>query len=113
VGDATDISAVGRLMAGDAADLIFTNPPYNVAYEGYTEEKLTIKVTGFRPNSSASSGDHVCQLSPNRKGGGVSVCLPSVLFAAGISECNRDRWVRDPLPGDLGKEHLCLGFRAL
>jgi DNA modification methylase len=38
--------AVHRLMAGDAADLVFTDPPCNVAYEGYNDEKLTI--TGDR-----------------------------------------------------------------
>ena len=43
VGDATDPSDVTRLMAGDVADLIFTDPPYNVDYEGYTEQKLRIK----------------------------------------------------------------------
>ena len=43
VGDATDHSDVARLMAGDAADLVFTDPPYNVDYEGYTEERLKIK----------------------------------------------------------------------
>jgi DNA modification methylase len=43
VGDATDQSAVARLMAGQSADLIFTDPPYNVGYEGYTDEHLTIK----------------------------------------------------------------------
>jgi ParB-like chromosome segregation protein Spo0J len=30
VGDATDHEAVAKLMAGAAADLIFTDPPYNV-----------------------------------------------------------------------------------
>lgn len=30
-------------MAGGAADLVFTDPPYNVDYEGYTEERLKIK----------------------------------------------------------------------
>jgi DNA modification methylase len=30
-------------MAGDAADLVFTDPPYNVDYEGYTEDHLKIK----------------------------------------------------------------------
>jgi len=30
-------------MAGDAADLAFTDPPYNVSYEGYTEDRLTIE----------------------------------------------------------------------
>jgi len=43
VGDATNGDDVSRLMAGDAADLVFTDPPYNVAYEGYTEDRLTIK----------------------------------------------------------------------
>jgi DNA modification methylase len=43
VGDATVQADVLRLMAGEAADLIFTDPPYNVDYEGYTEERLKIK----------------------------------------------------------------------
>jgi DNA modification methylase len=43
VGDATAQQDVGRLMAGDAADQIFTDSPYNVDYEGYTEERLKIK----------------------------------------------------------------------
>ena len=43
VGDATAPADIGRLMAGDAADLVFTDPPYNVDYEGYTEERLKIK----------------------------------------------------------------------
>jgi len=42
-GDATKRTDVDRLMDGDAADLVFTDPPYNVDYEGYTEEKLKIK----------------------------------------------------------------------
>jgi len=43
VGDAMDRADVARLMAGEAADLVFTDPPYNVDYEGYTKERLTIK----------------------------------------------------------------------
>src|SRR5712671_4344139 len=43
VGDATDTDAVAKLMAGGPADLVFTDPPYNVDYEGYTEERLKIK----------------------------------------------------------------------
>ncbi len=43
VGDATLREDVDRLMAGDGADLIFTDPPYNVDYEGYTDERLTIQ----------------------------------------------------------------------
>lgn len=43
VGDATDQTAVATLMADVSADLIFTDPPYNVDYEGYTEERLKIQ----------------------------------------------------------------------
>jgi DNA modification methylase len=30
-------------MDGQKADMVFTDPPYNVDYEGYTEERLTIE----------------------------------------------------------------------
>ena len=43
VGDATNGDEVAKLMAGTAADLVFTDPPYNVDYEGYTEDRLKIK----------------------------------------------------------------------
>ena len=42
-GDATRIEDVERLMNGEKGDMVFTDPPYNVAYEGYTKEKLTIQ----------------------------------------------------------------------
>jgi DNA modification methylase len=43
VGDATNEADVARLMNGHGADLVFTDPPYNVDYEGYTEYRLTIQ----------------------------------------------------------------------
>ena len=43
VGDATDTKAVAKLVAGASVDLVFTDPPYNVDYEGYTEQRLKIK----------------------------------------------------------------------
>ena len=42
-GDGTSKSDVQLLMDGGLADLIVTDPPYNVAYEGGTADKLTIK----------------------------------------------------------------------
>ena len=42
-GDSTDFGAVTDLMDGKLADMIFTDPPYNVAYEGKTKEALTIQ----------------------------------------------------------------------
>lgn len=41
-GDSTSIDAVTKLTSG-GVDMLLTDPPYNVAYEGSTKEKLTIK----------------------------------------------------------------------
>lgn len=42
-GDSTVVSDVEKLMDGKMAAMIFTDPPYNVAYKGGTAAKLTIK----------------------------------------------------------------------
>ena len=42
-GDATVVTDVEALMAGDRADLVFTDPPYNVSYVGKTKDALTIE----------------------------------------------------------------------
>jgi DNA modification methylase len=41
-GDATQVADVEKVLAGRLADMVFTDPPYNVAYEGKTSKKLTI-----------------------------------------------------------------------
>jgi DNA modification methylase len=43
VGDATVAADVQRLMGPDAADCVFSDPPYNIDYQGYTKERLTIQ----------------------------------------------------------------------
>ncbi|MDQ6677402.1 MAG: site-specific DNA-methyltransferase [Acidobacteriota bacterium] len=48
-GDAKSATDIARLLGSDAADLVFTDPPYNVAYTGYTEERLTIKNDKMTP----------------------------------------------------------------
>jgi DNA modification methylase len=44
-GDSTSIDAVEKLMAGEKADMVFTDPPYGVAYEGghNTKKRTQIK----------------------------------------------------------------------
>jgi len=41
-GDATRMDAFQTLLAGGLADMVFTDPPYNVDYEGKTAKKLKI-----------------------------------------------------------------------
>lgn len=41
-GDSTMIDDVEKLMDGQLADMLLTDPPYNVDYEGGTKEKLKI-----------------------------------------------------------------------
>ena len=50
-GDSTQTDTFEKLMQGELADMVVTDPPYNVAYEGGTKEKLTIK------NDSMGSDD--------------------------------------------------------
>ena len=42
-GDSTDPATLTKALKGKKADVIFTDPPYNVAYEGGTKDKLTIE----------------------------------------------------------------------
>lgn len=52
-GDSTNASDVQRLMDGQKADMVFTDPPYNVAYVGGTEDELTIQ------NDAMSDEDYI------------------------------------------------------
>jgi site-specific DNA-methyltransferase (adenine-specific) len=42
-GDSTKTENVALVLQGNKADCVFTDPPYNVAYEGGTKDKLTIQ----------------------------------------------------------------------
>ena len=42
-GDSTSVDAVEQLCDGQLVDMWITDPPYNVAYEGRTKDKLTIQ----------------------------------------------------------------------
>lgn len=50
-GDSTQTDTFSKLFGDEFADLVVTDPPYNVAYEGKTKAKLTIQ------NDSMKDGD--------------------------------------------------------
>lgn len=50
-GDSTNAEDITALMAGEQADLWLTDPPYNIDYEGKTNDKLKIQ------NDSMKDGD--------------------------------------------------------
>lgn len=50
-GDSTQTDTFQKLMQGETGDMVITDPPYNVAYEGKTKDALTID------NDSMSNSD--------------------------------------------------------
>jgi site-specific DNA-methyltransferase (adenine-specific) len=113
-GDATSLDAVERLMDGQKADMVFTDPPYNVDYEGYTEEKLKIEGDKMTPVQFQEFllgvfSSYLWALKP----GGSLYLLSSVVLATGVPGGSRALGLRSPLPDHLGEEHLRLGFRPL
>ena len=85
-GDATVRADVERLMASETVDLVFTDPPYNVDYEGYTEEHLKIngdRMTAeqFQQFLAATLANYRAIVKP---GASLYVCHP--LLAAGFPE---------------------------
>jgi DNA modification methylase len=38
-GDSTDVSVIDRLMDGVKADMVFTDPPYNIGYQGVSDKR--------------------------------------------------------------------------
>jgi site-specific DNA-methyltransferase (adenine-specific) len=74
-GDSTQTDTFEKLMQGELADMVITDPPYNVAYEGGTKDKLTIE------NDSMSNDDfykflydfYTAQSTAVKKGGAIYV----------------------------------------
>ena len=115
VGDATLQPDVERLMAGDAADMLFIDSPYNVDYEGYTDEKLKIKGDRMKPEEFKQfpAKRRFAQLSGRGEARRLAVRLPLVFVAARVSERARSRGLRGPVPDHLGQEHFRVGIRPL
>ena len=75
-GDALDHNVISKALDGEKADCVFTDPPYNVAYEGGTKDKLTIQ------NDDMSDAEfseflykfYKAALDNTKEGGPIYVC---------------------------------------
>jgi site-specific DNA-methyltransferase (adenine-specific) len=77
-GDATLGASWARLMQGETADLIWTDPPYDVAYQGGTQAKLTIQNDNLGHEGTVRLLRSLLSnaLIHLKAGGAVYVCAP-------------------------------------
>ena len=68
-GDATAADDVERVLAGDTADMVWTDPPYGVSYVGKTAEALTI-------DNDALQGQALADLLEQAFANAFAACRP-------------------------------------
>ena len=112
-GSATDLRAVEQLMAGENADLVFTDPPYNVDYERYTADKLTIQGDQMAPEDFARflKSAFISYRELIKSGGSIYVCHASsvqrefqgALEAAGFAVRCQIIWAKNTFAWGFGR----------
>lgn len=96
-GDSTDPAVIARLMGDELADLVWTDPPYGVAYVGKSEQLADAHKTIANDNLGLDgTRDLVRRASeawPLRPGGAWYVCSPSgdmeTAFRFGLVDAGR------------------------
>lgn len=76
-GDSTSPTDVAKLMAGEQADMVWTDPPYGVDYVGKTKDALTIKNDGAVQAESILDGAFASVIAGSKPGAAVYVAAPS------------------------------------
>lgn len=79
-GDSTSHADIARLLAGQNVDLVWTDPPYGVAYVGKTKDELTIENDALDGTQLAAFLDKAfteCRAAL-KNGGGIYVANPDV-----------------------------------
>jgi DNA modification methylase len=75
-GDSTNTDDILKLMGSKEADMIFTDPPYNVDYEGGTDEKLKIQNDHMEDEQFYQFlyDSYVAMFAALKEGGPIYVC---------------------------------------
>ena len=76
-GDSTKREDVDRVMDDEQAGMVFTDPPYNVAYVGKTIDALTIQNDAMPDTEFDTFLDSILCVLPLRAGGSYYVCAPA------------------------------------
>jgi hypothetical protein len=77
-GDSTDESDVARLMAGELAECIWTDPPYGVGIRGQDRRRLTIANDGRSESDEVLLGAlRIAPLAPLAPSARFYVCAPA------------------------------------
>ncbi|MEE6134635.1 site-specific DNA-methyltransferase [Priestia sp. GS2] len=75
-GDSTNKDVIQKLFGGKQADMVFTDPPYNVNYKGKTDDALTIKNDNMNNEAFYQflCDAYSVMLSFTKQGGAIYVC---------------------------------------
>jgi DNA modification methylase len=76
-GDSTKAEDVARLMDGDTADMIFTDPPYGVDYVGKTKDALKIQNDTLGDEGTRELVADALRMAPLKPGGSFYICSPA------------------------------------
>ncbi len=111
LGDATTSAHAARLMGDEVADMVFTDPPYNVDYEGYTEERLKMQGDRMSRWSSSSASFTSFRTVSQQAGASLYMChLPhgkrefqNALEAAGFEVRCQIIWAKNTFAWGFGR----------
>lgn len=111
-GDSSNKEMVAALMDNQKADMIFTDPPYNVAYQGKGKNTSNgIKNDDMSELEFESMlREWFLRYRENVKEGGGGVCLPLNKHSSIIPEAHRGRWFRREVSARMEQTDSCDGM---
>ena len=76
-GDSTNAAQVARAICATRADLVFTDPPYGVAYVGKTADAMTLSNDNLGDEGTRALVADAARVWPLKAGGVFYVCSPA------------------------------------